>query len=130
MDARTIYGEAMSIGVLDDDKRICWVIKVFLELQGYTVFIYTDPTDFATCLIPRNTLQFDCIIVDFHLTGHISGVEFIQQVRKHHPSLPAILISASLIPQTALQGLSGVSILQKPFPLIELLQAIKNLQGK
>jgi len=120
----------MTIGVIDDSKGICQMIKTLLELHGYTVYTYIDPTAFATLIIPHNMLQFDCIIVDFRLPGHLTGVELIQQVRKHHPRLPAILISGNCIPQTILQELSGVRILRKPFSLADLLQTIKNSQGK
>lgn len=119
----------MNVGVIDDNEKICRIIKAYLELQGYTVCAYTNPIDFAACLIPHNTLRLDCMIVDFHLPGSLSGVELLRQVRMHHPHLPAILISASSIPQTIVRGLQDVSILQKPFPLTKLLQTIKISQG-
>lgn len=115
----------MNIGVLDDDKNICQMIKAVLELQGDTVYAYSDPTNFTTSLIPRNIHQLEHIIVDFHLIGPLSGVELIREVRKYHPHLPAILISANVLPQTLVQELSEVRILQKPFPLINLIQIVK-----
>lgn len=115
----------MNIGVIDDNEKICGIIKAYLELQGDTVFTYTNPIDFAACLIPHNTLRLDCIVVDFHFPGSLSGAELLQQVKMHHPHLPAILISASPIPQAIVQALQDVSILLKPFPLMSLWQTIR-----
>ncbi len=114
----------MNIGVLDDNENICQMIKAVLELRGYTVYTYIDSTDFAASLIPRNLLQFERIIVDFHLAGQFSGVELIRQVRTYYPHLPAVLISASVLPHTLLQDLSYVSVLRKPFPLTDLVRML------
>lgn len=119
----------MNIGVVDDNEKICQIIKAYVELQGYTAFTYTDPIDFAACLIPHNTRQLDYVIIDVHLPGSLSGVELLRHVRMHHPHLPAILISASPIPQIIVQGLRGVSIHLKPFSLAKLLQTIRETKG-
>src|SRR5581483_6888009 len=91
----------MTIGVLDDNASICHLLETLLIFAGHAVYATTDSTDFAANI---NYLQ--CIVVDFQLSGRQSGVDVIRQAREVHPRLPAVLVSASPVPQAALQELS------------------------
>lgn len=109
----------MTIGVLDDNPAICQLLETFLIFAGHAVYVTTCPAD-----LTAQINDIECIVVDFHLPGKRSGADVIRQVRKDRPHLPAVLVSASSIPQTALQELRNVEVLQKPFSSSMLLQAI------
>lgn len=109
----------MRIGVLDDNSVICLLLKTSLSLAGHQVDTSIDPTSFLD-----HAAFFDCILVDFHLPGGWSGAEIIRQVRRGHPFLPAVLMSAGIIPEEALHGFEHVAILRKPFSTSTLFAAL------
>jgi CheY-like chemotaxis protein len=109
----------MTIGVLDDNPAICQLLETFLIFAGHAVYVTTSPAD-----LTAQINDIECIVVDFHLPGRRSGADVIRQMRKDHPHLPAVLVSASPIPHTALQELNNVEVLQKPFSSSTLLHAI------
>lgn len=115
----------MTIGVLDDNPAICQLLETFLIFAGHAVYVTTSPADLAAQIN-----YIECIVVDFHLPDKRSGADVIRQVRKDHPRLPAVLVSASPIPHTALQELGDVEVLQKPFSSSMLLKAIALAQRR
>lgn len=115
----------MTIGVLDDNPAICQLLETLLVFAGHAVYVTSSPTDLAA-----NISCIECIVVDFHLPGRRSGADVIRLVRRDHPHLPAVLVSASPIPQTALLELSDVEVLQKPFSSSMLLKAIAIAQRR
>jgi CheY-like chemotaxis protein len=122
-----VFGEEkkMTIGVLDDNPAICQLLETFLIFAGHAVYVTSSPSDLAA-----NISTIECIVVDFHLPGRRSGADVIRQVRRDYPHLPAVLVSASPIPSTALQELSDVEVLQKPFSSSLLLKAIALAQKR
>jgi CheY-like chemotaxis protein len=115
----------VTIGVLDDNPAICQLFETLLIFAGHAVYATTNPVDFLV-----NIDYFECIVVDFQLPGRRSGLDVIRQARRDHPHLPAVLVSANLIPQTALQELRDIEILRKPFPTSMLLEAITVAQKR
>lgn len=115
----------MRIGVLDDSSVICHLLKTSLSLKGHQIDTFIDPTSFLD-----HAAFFDCILVDFHLPGGWSGAEIIRHVRRGHPLLPAVLMSAGIIPEAALHDLEPVALLCKPFSLSTLFTALTAALGE
>lgn len=114
----------MRIGVLDDNSVICHLLKTSLSLAGHQVDASIDPASFLD-----HAAFFECMLVDFHLPGGRSGAEIIRQVRRRRPFLPAVLMSAGVIPETALHGLEPVALLRKPFSTSTLFTALTAALG-
>jgi len=73
--------------------------------------------------------HFDLMIIDWRLTGLLSGIEVIQQIRNttNLAHLPIILTTAATFTDTeALQHLN-VTLLEKPFAVDEMLNLVKQL---
>jgi two-component system, cell cycle response regulator CpdR len=119
----------MRIVVLDDQRSICEVLQLGLELDGHTVDIYDIPSAFLVTLTASATTSepFDLLIVDLCLSEGMSGVEVIHQVWDAFPNLPVILISAasSWLIEPARRALPGVRVLAKPFSIRSLLALMK-----
>ena len=123
----------MKIAVIDDNAAIREMLQIGLELTGYTVIVYSTPSQFFAAFNTQQpgiaSTSFDLIIVDLFLPEGISGVELINQVKKTYPGMPAILISAgsALEIDAASKALPTVKVLRKPFKMATLLAAIQKL---
>jgi len=96
------------------------------------VSTHTSASAFLADVIGEETVSsnFDALIIDLILPGQLSGTEVVQQVRKVHPELPIIIISAAgdkEIDQAA-RELRSVTIIRKPFRIQSLLATIEMLR--
>lgn len=118
----------MIVGILDDNPAICQLFDTFLTFAGYEVYAYTNASAFVAAFSLQKIDSIKCIIVDFHLGEQRTGAEIIREMQRQYFSLPAILISASSLPETTLSGLRNVKALQKPFSLQMRLTTIAQVQ--
>lgn len=118
--------EDMNVLILDDEEKICSLIKVFLE----------STFDFKSIVIANNVLQanqklinqeFDLLITDHVLPGKL-GVEFIKGLKSSvkFNRLKIVLISGYLQQEDVVSAIqSGVkNVLVKPFNRKQLIDQI------
>jgi len=121
-----------SILVVDDDQKICDLIKAFLKV-GTDDLQTVVANDATQALFKLENQEFHVLILDQNLPGK-SGVEFVRQLRKmiKHSSLRVVLMSAILSKedvQCALQvGIDD--ILVKPFTFAQMMGKIRPLLKK
>ncbi len=105
--------------LVDDDPDILEGCEMVLENHGFHVLPCRSGEEalqaFRTCQEEINT-----IITDYHMP-HMDGLELIQRIRMQQPHIHTILISGDF--NQALP--SGVILLQKPFTMDVLVQAIE-----
>jgi two-component system, chemotaxis family, chemotaxis protein CheY len=128
-----VKGGSMDIGLLEDDAAIQEMLRLVLEDEGYAVTIYPTADACLNALLVLPTEQknkpVDLLIVDWRLSGSVTGTEVIHKLRSNSSfgSLPIILTTAATFHDTnELQNLH-VSLLQKPFALDDVVALIKNL---
>jgi DNA-binding NtrC family response regulator len=123
----------MRIGILEDYQSLGRVLQLSLGLAGHKVHAFQTIIDFLAFMASPDPA--DLIIVDFLLLTErsevgISGADVIRHIRRSHPDLPAILISAA--PRSTLEvataGLSRVKILAKPFKTATLLEMVEMIE--
>src|SRR5690242_14347599 len=123
----------MRIGILEDYQSLGRVLQLSLGLSGHKVHAFQTIIDFLAFMASPDPV--DLIIVDFLLLTErsevgISGADVIRHIRRSHPDLPAILISAA--PRATLEvataGLSRVKILAKPFKTATLLEMVEMIE--
>jgi DNA-binding response OmpR family regulator len=118
--------EDMNVLILDDEEKICSLIKVFLE----------STFEFKSIVIAHNVLQanqklinqdFDLLITDHVLPGKL-GVEFIKGLKSSvkFNRLKIVLISGYLQQEDVVSAIqSGVkNVLVKPFNRKQLIDQI------
>ncbi|MGY8926433.1 MAG: response regulator transcription factor [Flavobacteriales bacterium] len=115
------------ICLVEDEKSIGEIVKLNLELEGYSVEWLVDGED-AKKLFEAN-FEFDLIILDVMLP-HINGVDLCRIIR-FKSKVPVLFLSAKGKTTDRIQGLKvgGNDYLPKPFDLEELLLRVSVLIG-
>jgi two-component system, chemotaxis family, chemotaxis protein CheY len=123
----------MRVGLLEDDQAIQEMLVLFLQDEDYSVTAYPSA---ETCLAAldiagqdAHELPVDLMIIDWRLTGLISGIEVIRRLRDNPllASLPIILTTAA--PYDNIQQLRQlrITLLAKPFAVDEMSALIKQM---
>lgn len=124
----------MRVGLLEDDEAIQEMLLLVLQDEGYVATNYQDAEECIETLTKsaQDTsapLPIDLMIVDWRLSGAMSGTEVIQQLRSHPrlDSLPIILTTAATFSDTTVLQNFHVSLLEKPFSVDEMTALVKQL---
>jgi two-component system chemotaxis response regulator CheY len=125
----TTHIKDVNIIILDDEEKICELIKVFLGTMG----------QFNSIVVANNTLQalqkfqnqrFDLLILDHVLPGKL-GIEFAETLRKSvkFHNLKILLISGFLQQEDVLRSVDlGIKdILVKPFTRQQLVGKVAEM---
>lgn len=109
--------------VIDDEPSVADALKVILSDSGYQVAIAMSGGEALEKLGKR---RFDLVITDVRLPD-ISGLDVLRHLRRSHPGVLAIIITAHHTPELAAESLSlgAVAVLPKPFSPSDLLTVIK-----
>jgi two-component system NtrC family response regulator len=104
--------------VIDDERRMCIVIKAGLEVDGHQVELAFDGNE---ALQKISTNQFDLIITDLKMPGK-TGLEILDEVKKRNPMTEVILMTAFATTQTAIEAMKkgAYDYVIKPFEMTEV----------
>lgn len=111
--------------IVDDDKRICELVSRYLSARDFITL--TAPN----AITARDILQqfiVDVMIVDV-MMPHITGTEFIQNLRQDGCDIPAIMLTALGDVEDRIKGLEkgADDYLAKPFEPKELVLRVQAL---
>lgn len=109
--------------LVEDEKGIRNVLRDNLEYEGYSIIEAEDGVKGLE--IARNEVP-DLIILDLMLP-QMHGYDFIRQLKKTHPSIPIIIVSAKSEEIDKIKGLDlgADDYITKPFQIRELVSRIK-----
>ncbi|HXZ25892.1 MAG TPA: sigma-54 dependent transcriptional regulator [Nitrospiria bacterium] len=116
--------------IVDDEPVQAGILGEILEHEGFDVTTHTQP-DQALALAQHQS--FDLVICDLKMPG-MDGVQLLQQLRKIHPDLTVIIMTAYGTIETAVNAMrhGAFDYVTKPFSKEELLitvqRAIKHLE--
>ena len=113
---------AQTILIVDDDKNICELLRLYLEKDGYeTVCAYNG----RTALERFESAAPDCILLDVMLP-FLSGIQVCETIRKTS-DVPIILLTARSETDDKVNGLDAGAddYVTKPFEPKEVLARIK-----
>lgn len=115
----------MSLGrvlVVDDDKNICELLRLYLENEGYGVILAHDGEE---AVVKFNALKPDIILLDIMLPG-IDGWQVCREIRKKS-NVPIIMITAKVETFDKVLGLElgADDYIVKPFDTKEVIARIK-----
>jgi DNA-binding response OmpR family regulator len=78
------------IAVVEDDLAFAAEMEEFLGASGYAVSSYDSSQKFLAAL---RQSECDLLIVDWSIPD-LSGIEVLEYIRKFHPDMPAIMLTA------------------------------------
>ena len=110
--------------VVDDNKNICELLRLYLVKEGYGVTIANDGT---AALQEFDKLHPDLVLLDVMMPGS-DGFETLEQIRKES-NLPVLMFTAKDDSASKVRGLRAGAddYLTKPFDLDELIARILSL---
>ena len=113
-----------SLLLIEDERRVAAFIRQGLEEEGYLVEWIERGQEGADSAI-RNAP--DLVLLDLRLPD-IDGVEVCRRIRKAHPSLPILMLTALDSVEDRVAGLDAGAddYVAKPFAFAELLARIRS----
>ena len=76
--------------IVDDQKNMCWILSKVLSDAGFIVA--TAETAAEALAIAANG-QVTAAIIDYRLPDK-SGFALLEELRRHYPQLPAVLVTS------------------------------------
>ena len=115
--------------VVDDDDAVRATVERILRWHGVNVLTSSDG-DEALEIVRREGIGLDAVVMDVTMP-RLDGVKALHDIRQSNGKLPVVLMSgyADLGATTGLEGVSGVSFLQKPFHPAQLVQKLSSVLG-
>lgn len=115
----------MSIGkilIIDDDKDICDLLRIYLEKEGYSTIISNNGEE---GMVKFHALKPDIILLDVMLPG-MDGWQICREIRKNY-NTPILMITAKSEVFDKVLGLElgADDYIVKPFDTKEVLARIK-----
>ena len=109
------------IVLVDDEKSWLEIIKAMLEstfIFDMEVKTFSDPQE-ALFYIKSTTI--DCVISDYLIPGHISGLDLYHKIQGVNKDIKFILISNSKIPTEKIKDIvqQGIVYLPKSFLVVK-----------
>ena len=113
------------IAVVEDDLAFASEMEEFLGAAGYTVSSYDSSQKFLAAL---RQSECDLLIVDWSIPD-LSVIEVLEYIRKFHPDMPAIMLTARSENIDIVRGLEAGAddYVAKPVDPDVLAQRIKSL---
>jgi PAS domain S-box-containing protein len=109
--------------LVDDDPILLESIPPLLESRGHRVTAVPRGEEALTLL--EQGLEVDLVVLDHNMPG-LTGAETLVKIRECRPGLPVILATGFVDGSTeaVVAGLPGVRVLNKPYRMEELCQAL------
>jgi len=117
-----------NILIIDNEKRMCGVLKAALELEKHNVETAYDG-DAGT--VKFNKGEFDVVITDLKMPGK-DGIAVLEEVKKIAPATEVILMTAYASAQTAVEAMrkGAYDYLIKPFEMVEMKLKVRQILEK
>lgn len=108
--------------IVDDDKNICDLLRLYLEKEGYSVILSHDGEE---AVVKFNALKPDIVLLDVMLPG-LDGWQVCREIRKK-TNIPILMITAKSDTFDKVLGLElgADDYIVKPFDSKEVIARIK-----
>lgn len=113
---------ATHILIIDDEKNYLLLLETMLEEEGYAVTTQQDP---QLAMDYLGESEVDVVITDMKMP-HFSGQKVLEEVKKHHPHMPVLIMTAFGSIDGAVEAMKcgAFDYITKPFSNDELLLSV------
>ena len=113
--------KSLKVLIVDDDKNICDLLRLYLEKDGYSVILSHDGEE---AVVKFNALKPDMVLLDIMLPGK-DGWQVCREIRKNS-NVPIIMLSAKgeTIDKVIGLELGADDYIVKPFDAKEVIARI------
>jgi CheY-like chemotaxis protein len=117
---------AKPVFLIDDDEDVRDVVKFALEQENYQVVDFENAARGLEFLRGMKPADYPCLVIVDYLMPKMDGWKFIHAMKDHRDlkSIPMVLCSAKGSEEVPGPLPEGVSHLNKPMDLEELLNAV------
>lgn len=119
----------MNILFVEDEAVMIESIRIGLENCGYR-FFGTHRALQALHQLRQGGQRIDLIVTDYLMPG-MNGIDFLKAVRKSHPTLPVIIMSANADKNLLIEAIKNRcdGFIEKPFSPEQLVSEIERLRN-
>ena len=109
--------------VVDDEKDVHYSFERLFARKGIEVVSATSGEE---ALAHENLDGHDLIIMDIRMSG-LSGLETLREIKKRHPKIPVIIMTAFGTTQTAIESMKygAYDYILKPFDIPKLEELVR-----
>jgi len=126
-DADAVQPMRGEVLLVEDDDAVAPMVIEMLEAVGLDVFRASTAEQALETL--KASERFSIVFSDYMMPGKMNGIELARSVRQRSPALPVLLTSGYAEAARHDAAALGVGILEKPYSLSELRQALIKLLG-
>ena len=113
----------LKIMIVDDEVDICNLFRDALQVAGYNVRAFTNPTEALEDFRLHNE-EYGVIITDIRMP-EMSGIELIKRVNQINKNVKVFLMTAFELKNEELQELKMNEFLNKPIYTQRLVEMVK-----
>ena len=113
----------LKIMIVDDEVDICNLFRDALQVAGYNVRAFTNPTE-ALEDFRLHSEEYGVIITDIRMP-EMSGIELIKRVNQINKNVKVFLMTAFELKNEELQELKMNEFLNKPIYTQRLVEMVK-----
>ncbi len=107
-----------TILIVDDEADMLWFISKMYQPLGYETLTAGSGME-ALKIVEECGEKIDLIILDLKMPG-MGGIEVLKTIRKHHPKLPVIILTALRDKEQECEALGIEAFIKKPYSMKEL----------
>lgn len=118
--------DALKVLVIDDEPEVRLSLRLMLEAAGWEVATASGLVDALGAL--EHGFRADALIVDYRLSGDLTGSEVAAELRAAGHALPGVLVTGDTAPdRIAALAASGLPVLHKPVQGARLISTIREI---
>jgi len=120
----------INILIVEDESIVAMELESYIEKQGYTVVDTCSSAKDAFKIVSEENINL--ILMDIRIKGDLDGVEAAVEIKKSHPQIEIIFLTAHLDDYNVNRAIEidPVAYLSKPFNREELCVFLKITQRK